>query len=148
MIVKTTISNKKFLEVKKAFLDKDAKLLKILSPPGVRIKHHKGVRRGSLTKLSVLGSDAAFKVVTYSSKKHKLYFNDILHKGKFFGVKFWSHRHTVNDKITCVEIIDEVHFTTKSRIKDCILLPLFCIYMYTYRKLAYKLHFFLTNGGI
>ena len=92
---KTNIS-KPFSVVKKAFVDKEGKLLQSLLPPFCKLLHYKGVRRGAIIKISLFGKKCTFKVVTYSTSNDKLYFNDIIKEGKLLGISFWSHRHKIN----------------------------------------------------
>ena len=87
-----------------------------------------------------------FKVVTYTTDLHKLYFNDILKEGNFFGIKFWSHRHRIDkhgphkdDTI----IVDEIEFTTKNKVIDFFYRQIIRLY-FLMRKVKYRL-FFIFN---
>lgn len=87
-----------------------------------------------------------FKVVTYTTDINKLYFNDILKEGNFFGIKFWSHRHkiekhgpTQDDTI----IVDELEFTTKNKALDLLYKVIIALYFLN-RKFRYKLFFTLN----
>ena len=138
---KTNIS-KPFSVVKKAFVDKEGKLLQSLLPPFCKLLHYKGVRRGAIIKISLFGKKCTFKVVTYSTSYDKLYFNDIIKEGKLLGISFWSHRHKINklsDNDTV--IIDEVTFTSRNRYKDFILHVLF-LASFIVRSIQYKIFFF------
>ena len=149
---KTNIS-KPFSVVKKAFVDKEGKLLQSLLPPFCKLLHYKGVRRGAIIKISLFGKKCTFKislfgkkctfkVVTYSTSNDKLYFNDIIKEGKLLGISFWSHRHKINklsDNDTV--IIDEVTFTSRNRYKDFILHVLF-LASFIVRSIQYKIFFF------
>jgi len=110
--------NKPFSVVKKSFVDKDGKLFKRLIPFGCELLHYKGLRRGAIIKIMVLSQVVTFKIATYSTAKDKLYFNDILHRGKFLGIKFWSHRHTIVPNGDCTSIKDTITFTTKNKSLD------------------------------
>ena len=112
-------------------------------PPGCEVLHHRGLRRGAITKVLMFGRVVTFKVVTYTTDLNKLYFNDILKEGDFFGIKFWSHRHTVekygptqDDTI----IIDELEFTTKNKVLDFLYGFIIRLYFLN-RKIRYKLFF-------
>ena len=125
--IKTNV-NSSFKDVKSAFVDRDGELLKYLCPNGTKVVHHKGIRRGAVTKIDFFGDIVKFKVVGYKTSKSDLFFNDILVDGNFLGIKFWSHRHklkSVSDEKTMIE--DEVTFTTKNAVMDW-LLP-FCLFV-------------------
>ena len=47
---------------------------------GSELVYYKGLRRGAIAKILMLGKLLTFKVITYNTDSHKLYFNDI-HKG-------------------------------------------------------------------
>ena len=81
--------NRPFSVVKKAFVDKEGLLLRRLIPSGCELLHYKGLRRGAIIKIMVLNEVVTFKIATYSTAKDKLYFNDILHRGKFLGIKLY-----------------------------------------------------------
>jgi len=139
----TTKINKHFLIVKKSFVDKEGKLLRYTLPIGSELVYYKGLRRGAIVKILVLRRLLKFKVITYSTDKHKLYFNDIHKDGNFFGIRFWSHRHTVEK--SAVEddktiITDEVTFTTRNRLLDFIL-GIFVRVHFNIRTIKYKLFF-------
>ena len=50
----TIIKNKPFLFVKKQFTNKEGKLLRYLTPAGCEVVHHRGLRRGAITKILML----------------------------------------------------------------------------------------------
>ena len=78
-----------FDKVKKAFVDREGKLLKYLLPLGAKILHYKGVRRGAILKIKLpFSGKLKFKIVTYKVTKLYLYFNDIIQEGKIFGAGF------------------------------------------------------------
>ena len=138
--IKTNV-NSSFKDVKSAFVDRNGELLKYLCPKGTSVVHHKGIRRGAVTKIDFFGDIVKFKVVGYKTSKSDLFFNDILVDGNFLGIKFWSHRHklkAISDDKTMIE--DEVTFTTKSAVMDWILH--ICLFVsFVTRKLKYKLFF-------
>ena len=141
MIKITTKVNANLEKVKKAFVDKQGKLLKYLLPFGSKVLHYKGIRRGAILKIKLpFMNELKFKIVTYNTTPNKLYFNDILSEGSLFGAKFWSHRHDINNFNGHTVIKDEIAFTTKDEKKDkllhAILLPYFL-----FRKLKYKVYF-------
>tara|TARA_B100000686_G_scaffold352606_1_gene455193 strand:- start:7984 stop:8418 length:435 start_codon:yes stop_codon:yes gene_type:complete len=139
----TTKINKHFWVVKKAFVDKEGKLLRQILPMGSELVYYKGLRRGAIAKILMLGKLLTFKVITYNTDRHKLYFNDIHKDGNFFGIKFWSHRHTV-EKLASDDnktiITDEVAFTTKNRLVD-FFYGIFIRLHFGVRILKYKLFF-------
>ena len=105
--------------------------------------HHRGLRRGAITKILMLSRLITFKVVTYTTDRNKLYFNDILKDGNFFGIKFWSHRHTIEKHGPSKDntiIIDEIEFTTKNKALDLLYKALINLYFIS-RKIRYKLFF-------
>ena len=137
----TILKNKSFLFVKKQFTNKEGKLLKYLAPAGCEVVHHRGLRRGAITKILMLS-----RLITFTTDRNKLYFNDILKEGDFFGIKFWSHRHTVEKCGPTHEstaIIDEIEFTTKNKALYSFYKVLITLY-FLIRKVKYKL-FFITN---
>ena len=139
----TILKNKSFLFVKKQFTNKEGKLLKYLAPAGCEVVHHRGLRRGSITRILMLSRLITFKVVTYTTDRNRLYFNDILKEGDFFGIKFWSHRHTVEKCGPAHEdtaIIDEIEFTTKNKALDSFYKVLLTLH-FLIRKVKYKLFF-------
>ena len=54
MIKVNTKVNANLSDVKKAFVDKEGKLLKFLLPFGTKVLHYKGIRRGAILKLKLL----------------------------------------------------------------------------------------------
>lgn len=130
--------------VKKLFLDREGKLFRFLVPPFVEIVHYKGVRRGAIIKIKVLSRPCEFKVITYSTDKTKLSFNDIITKGDIFGATFWSHRHFVEKTGTHTMITDELAFTSRNKIRDAFLhIFLFC--SFKLRSLKYKVFVFFNR---
>jgi ligand-binding SRPBCC domain-containing protein len=132
---------KPYSHVKKAFVDKNGKLFKKLIPFGCELLHYKGLRRGAIIKIMVFGRVVTFKVATYSTSNEKLYFNDILHHGKFYGIKFWSHRHTITSEGNVTKIKDTVTFTTKNKSLDRVYNILLRITFF-FRSLKYKMFFY------
>ena len=131
-------------EAKKAFVDRNGKLLKFLMPLGVKLVHHKGVRRGAITSVKIFGRKVTFKVVTYSTSKTKTTFNDILKEGNFYGIKFWSHRHFIEKSNDGTVIRDELNFTTKNKLYDSFLW-LLLFDMFIWRSIKTKVFFFLNK---
>ena len=130
-----------FDKVKKAFVDREGKLLKYLLPLGAKILHYKGVRRGAILKINLpFSGKLKFKIVTYKVTKLYLYFNDIIQEGKIFGAGFWSHRHAIKKRKNHVIIEDDITFTTKNKLKDK-LLYVFLLPVFLMRKIKYKLYF-------
>ena len=139
MEIITNIS-KPFDVVKKAFVDKEGKLFRRLVPLGCELLHYKGLRRGAIIKIMIFNQVATFKIATYSTAKDKLYFNDILHSGKFLGIKFWSHRHTIIPNGTNTAIKDTVTFTTKNKSLDRLYNTVLRI-IFLFRVFKYKIFF-------
>jgi len=141
----TTKINKHFRVVKKAFVSKEGKLLRHVLPVGSELVYYKGLRRGAIVKILALRRLLTFKVITYSIDKHKLYFNDIHKDGNFFGIRFWSHRHTVEKSASGDDktiITDEVTFTTKNRLLD-FFIGIFVRLHFSIRTIKYKLFFLI-----
>ena len=139
----TILKNKSFWVVKKQFTNKEGKLLKYLTPTGCEVVHHRGLRRGAITKILMLSRLITFKVVTYATDRNKLYFNDILKQGNFFGIKFWSHRHTIEKHGPTQDdtiIVDELEFTTKNKALDLLYKVIITLHFLS-RKFRYKLFF-------
>tara|TARA_A100001011_G_scaffold81695_2_gene85038 strand:- start:543 stop:980 length:438 start_codon:yes stop_codon:yes gene_type:complete len=132
--------NQPFSVVKKAFVDKEGMLLRRLIPSGCEVLHYKGLRRGAIIKIMVLNEVVTFKVATYSTAKDKLYFNDILHRGKFLGIKFWSHRHTIIPDGGGSNIKDSITFTTKNKSLDRLYNIILRIAFF-FRSIKYKIFF-------
>jgi len=105
----------------KAFADRNGKLFKFLLPLGCKVVHYKGLRRGAIIKLKILGEVVKFKNITYTTTKNKTLFNDIFKDGEFLGIKFWSHRHKIINGKDITTIIDEVTFTTRNKKLDLLL---------------------------
>ena len=74
----TILKDQSFWSVKRQFTKKEGELLKYLIPPGCEVIHYRGLRRGAIIKLLMFNRPITFKVVTYTTDLHKLYFNDIL----------------------------------------------------------------------
>ena len=113
-------------------------------PLGVKLVHHKGVRRGAITSVKIFGRKVTFKVVTYSTSKTKTTFNDILKEGNFYGIKFWSHRHFIEKSNDGTVIRDELNFTTKNKLYDSFLW-LLLFDMFIWRSIKTKVFFFLNK---
>ena len=145
MLFKIKIKNTDIETVKNAFIDKDGALLKAVSFSP--ITYYKGLRRGARLEKRVFKSTVKHKVITYSSTKNMLYWVDILISKHPLGIKFWSHRHRVEQGFDCVWVIDSIEFTTQNKIKDLFLKLLYLIYKCTYQKLRYKI-FFLSLTGV
>ena len=143
LIIMEIVTNIKrpFSDVKKAFVDKEGKLFKVLIPFGCELLHYKGLRRGAIIKIMIFGRVVTFKVATYSTSNKKLYFNDILHRGKFYGIKFWSHRHTITNEGETTKIKDTLTFTTKNKLLDAIYNVLLRITFF-FRAIKYKMFFY------
>lgn len=137
--LKTTV-NADYATVKKAFTDRDGKLFKFLLPLGCKVLHYKGLRRGAIIKVKILGEIVKFKNITYTSTKEKTLFNDIFKDGEFLGIKFWSHRHKILNGKDTTTIYDEVTFTTRNRKLDLILHMLISPFI-KMRWIRYKLFF-------
>ena len=88
----------------------------------------------------VLNEVVTFKIATYSTAKDKLYFNDILHRGKFLGIKFWSHSHTIITDGNGSNIKDTITFTTKNKSLDKLYNIILRIVFYL-RSIKYKIFF-------
>ena len=142
----TILKDQSFWSVKRQFTKKEGELLRYLTPPGCEVIHYRGLRRGAIIKLLMFNRPITFKVITYTTDLHKLYFNDILKEGNFFGIKFWSHRHRIDkhghhkdDTI----IVDEIEFTTKNKALDFFYRQIIRLY-FLMRKVKYRL-FFIFN---
>lgn len=140
----TKIKGTAFVTVKSGFVSRDNKLLIKLLPIGSTLLHYKGIRRGSLLKGFLFGNICTFKTIIYDTQKKKLYYNDILSKGTFLKIKFWSHRHKITDKGDFIEITDNIEFTTKSKKLDSVLAPMIWCH-FTLRRIKLKLFFLLQN---
>jgi ligand-binding SRPBCC domain-containing protein len=124
----------------KAFTDREGKLFEFLLPVGCKIVHYKGLRRGAIIKLKILGEVIKFKNITYTSTKDKTLFNDIFKDGEFLGIKFWSHRHKIINGSDTTTIIDEITFTTRNKKLDLILHAVIASFI-KLRWIRYKLFF-------
>ena len=142
--LETTIG-RSYYKVKKTVLNKDGKLLRFMLPFGYKLVHYKGIRRGAIIKIrNPLGKVYTYKLVTYSTSKNKTTYHSIWKEGKMLsGIKFWSHRHFVEQMKGYTIIKEELTFTTKNRLLDFFLHVIIKIHFWI-KSLKYKI-FFLFN---
>jgi len=117
--LETTIGQS-YYKVKKTVLNKDGKLLKFMLPLGYTLVHYKGIRRGAIIKImNPFGTVYTYKLVTYSTSKNKTTYHSIWKEGKMLsGIKFWSHRHFIEQMKGYTIIKEALTFTTKNRLID------------------------------
>ena len=140
-----TAIGRSYYKVKKTIMNKDGKLLRFMLPLGCKLVHYKGIRRGAIIKIrNPLGMVYTYKIVTYSTSKNKTTYHIIWKEGKMLsGIKFWSHRHFVEQMKGYTIIKEELTFTTKNRLLDFFLHIFIKPYSWI-RSLKYKI-FFLFN---
>jgi hypothetical protein len=142
--LETTIGQS-YYKVKKTVLNKDGKLLKFMLPLGYTLVHYKGIRRGAIIKImNPFGTVYTYKLVTYSTSKNKTTYHSIWKEGKMLsGIKFWPHRHFIEQMKGYTIIKEVLTFTTKNRSID-FFLHIFIKPYFWIRSLKYKI-FFLFN---
>ena len=140
-----TAVGQSYNQVKKIILNKDGKLLRFILPFGYKIVHYKGIRRGAIIKIrNPLGTVYTYKLVTYSTSKNKTTYHSIWKEGKMLsGIKFWSHRHFVEQMKGYTIIKEELTFTTKNRLLDFFLHVIIKIHFWI-KSLKYKIFFALN----
>lgn len=139
--------SKSMLTVKKAFLDKDCKLMNKLLPFGCGVLKFPGIRRRAIISVYTwFFKTFHFKVVMCNTTDQQYYFH-IVNEGDLpFGIKLWTNRYKIVKTKDGCEIINLVEYTTKNITLDKIL-RVFITMMFQIRKLKYKIFFLFKRHG-
>lgn len=133
---------KNYIEVFQGF---DIHLFMKLKPPlvGLNVKRFDGCKKGDIVsvELSILGTKQTWisEITENAEKTNEIFFID---EGKVLPspLRYWKHKHVIQKSIDSSVIIDDIRYSTNSKILDFLLFPLIFLQFY-YRKPVYKSYF-------
>lgn len=133
---------KNYSEVFQGF---DIHLFMKLKPPftGLNVIRFDGCKAGDIVHVEVnfLGFKKEWisEITENAEKTNEIYFIDegtVLPK----PLRYWKHKHVIQKSIDSSVIIDDISYSTKSKILDFMLFPLIFLQFF-YRKPVYKSYF-------
>ena len=123
----------------------DQQLFTILNPPfpPVKLIRFDGSKKGDLVSLQL--NFILFKqlwtseIVEENTNGQQFYFVDEGIKLPFF-LKYWRHKHIVNNLKNGAQVVDDIHFKTPFFLFDFLMYPLLWA-QFIYRKPIYRKYF-------
>lgn len=124
---------------REAFELLDRELFEYLLPPGVRLVSFEGSSIGSHVHVQFtfpVKQDWISKIIEMRQENDQSYFVDIGEKLPF-GIRQWRHKHIVKTASKGAYIIDDIYFTSQSKLLDILLFPVLWL-SFLPRKWQYK----------